>query len=157
MFWQLSNGNFLINTKTYNLSDYTTYFHSAAIKSVLEDKVLDGIGHFIEIKTFGQFISIDDIKSHLSEIIVESEREKSLKIGNRTLGEVVKTFGSPIVSSLDDYLYLTGLYLVETNKFVEYFISEKTYQGFFGEIKETIVYDNLEMLYSIYCSPLRQS
>lgn len=147
MLWQLSNGNLLINTKTHNLSDCTTYFHSAEIKSVLENKVLDGIGRFIEIKTFGQFISIDDIKSHLSEIIVEFEREKSVKIGNRILGEVVKTFGSPIVSSLDDYLYLTDLYLIENNKFVEYFISEKTYHGFFGEIKETIVYDNLKMLY----------
>jgi hypothetical protein len=147
MLWQMPNGNLLLKTQTHTLTRFHTgNFLSAEINRALQDEVFNNIGSFAEIMISKQINGLNEIKDHLSEVIFKPEKEEYLKIGNRILGEVVETFGAPKPYCIEDYAYLGDLHVIRKNTFVKYLLSEQCYRGFFGEIKENVIYDNLRIL-----------
>lgn len=136
MLWQLPNGNLLLKSYEYNILDHCGLFHSKEIRDILQNKILDNIGKFAEIRISEQFNFFDELKNQLSNLIFDPEKEKYLEIDNCIVGEIVTTFGNPQVSTLDDYLYLSSLYLVRENKFVKYFFQSFSIKNFTESLKK---------------------
>jgi hypothetical protein len=147
MLWQLSNGNILFKISSHTLDSFDIgNFLSETIRSAIQSKNYDDLGTFVEIKLVEQFDSVDALKIELLKINFEKKDEKLLKTNNGLLGEIVETFGPPVTSDVEDYFYMFDLYFVRQNKLLKHIFSEVCHRGFHGDIRETLVYNNLRAL-----------
>lgn len=150
MLWKIPNGNYLLRSrydsgekKLVSISDCSHYFGGKIAKEFLAKDIFKEIGEFYEIEIHSLFeTKIEELKR-----ILETASEKELaEFYQKYPCKIVRRFRPPSTFSLEDYLYLSGLCIVENDNFIKYTIEEKACRTFDTEIHSEIIFERLVLL-----------
>lgn len=150
MLWKISSGNYLLRSrydldehKLVSISDISRYFGGKIAKEFLAKDIFNDLGEFYEIETHPLFESNIEKLKHSVKIISENE---VLEFFQENPCKIVRRFRAPSTFSLEDYLYLSDLCIVENNSFIRYTVEEKACRTFDTEIHSEIVFERLVLL-----------
>jgi hypothetical protein len=149
MIWKMENGNYLIRTMRSRYVDVINEakgcFKSVHLNEFISSGLLDEASQFYEIKVNANF---ESSLREMDEIRDTGAYEDWIDYDRKIQSEVVQYRFGPIISSLEEYLYLANVYLIADSSLTEYLLEERVWGGFFGEIKLIkVICKNLQLIH----------
>lgn len=134
MLWKIPNGNYLLRSrktlddgKLISIFDCARYYCGETATKFLAQEIFKETGEFYEIEL-----------NRLPESEVDTQN-----FYQENAGKIIKHYRRPSTFSLEDYLYLNDLYVVEDGNFLLYSVSEKACETYDTEIRVETVFENL--------------